>query len=144
MSRACCERGYLQHPTSGVFLLSSPCCDYIACCVQHPTSGASSPFSSTQHLTSHVCNIETQHLQHWKIMFATPNNTCLQHRDSASAASEINGCDIQHQRPSPQTHKMSATSKINVCIPLRHVTVNPRPSDRALIVHIHPEGSIVL
>jgi hypothetical protein len=29
-------------------------------------------------------------------------------------------------------------------LPLRHVTVNPRPSDRALMVHIHPEGSAVL
>jgi hypothetical protein len=34
-----------------------------------------------------VCSIEK--------MFATPNNTCLQHRDSASATSKINVCNIK-------------------------------------------------
>jgi hypothetical protein len=64
----------------------------VACNIQHVEPLP--PFSSTQHPTPHVCNIETQRLQHWKIMFATPNNTCLQLRDSASATSKMNVCNI--------------------------------------------------
>jgi hypothetical protein len=76
--RACCERGYVQHPTSGVFSSTSPtccdhvatmlrpCCDHVATCVacniQHQEP--SLPSFLTQHPTLHVCNIETQHPQH--------------------------------------------------------------------------------
>jgi hypothetical protein len=66
--RTCCERGYVQHPTSGVFLPSPhvatilrTCCDQ--CCVQHPTSRALLSLLNTNP-TSHVCNIETQHPQY--------------------------------------------------------------------------------
>jgi hypothetical protein len=102
------------------------CCD--PCCVQHPTSGASSPFSSTQHPTPRVCNIETQRLQHWKIMFATPNSTCLQHRDSTSATSKINGCNIQHQGPHWDWYCSCQIylNEKNLVATLRHVACNTK------------------
>jgi hypothetical protein len=68
-----------------------PCCD--SCCVQHPTSGALLPSSSTRNRTSQVCNIETQHPQHYNLIFATPNITCLHHQDSTSATSKNNVCN---------------------------------------------------
>jgi hypothetical protein len=35
------------------------------------TPNIKGPPSSTQHSTSHICNIETQHPQHPKLMLAT-------------------------------------------------------------------------
>jgi hypothetical protein len=119
-----------EHPTSGVFLPSSPsCCDYnatmlrpvFACNIQHQEPSPPPPrhkpnikclqhrnstfatlkfnvyniqhqgwhsFHSTQHPTSHVCDIETQHPQH---------------RNSTSATSKINICNIKKIRSNFET-----------------------------------------
>jgi hypothetical protein len=59
--RACCERGYVQHPTSGVFLPSSPhvatmlrlYCDHVAtrvvCNIQHQELSLPPPQHKNQH-----------------------------------------------------------------------------------------------
>jgi hypothetical protein len=80
MLRACCERvpSMLRtrlRATSNIRRLSSPsptCCDYIAVMllpVLRATSNIRSPSSPssflTQHPTLHVCNIKTQHPQHF-------------------------------------------------------------------------------
>jgi hypothetical protein len=84
----------VQHPTSEVFLppppMLRPCCDYIVtmlrpCCVQHSTLGALLPSSSTQNLTSHVCNIE----------------------NSTSATLKFNVCNTQQH--------MFATLRLSIC-----------------------------
>jgi hypothetical protein len=102
MLRKCWERGCSQHPTSGVFLLSSLMlrlyCDHVAtrvaCNIEHLEPLLSSTRHNSQHQmfatskhnisnieklclqhpTTHVCNIETQHLQHRKLMVATSNS----------------------------------------------------------------------
>jgi hypothetical protein len=67
--RACCERGYVQHPTSGIFLSPPPHVATMLRPVLCATSNIRSPPSPssflTQHPTLHVCNIETQHPQHF-------------------------------------------------------------------------------
>jgi hypothetical protein len=62
-------------------------------------------------------------------MFATPNNTCLQHRDSASATSKINDCNIEKFRPNFETfvwnaRNMSRTQMQHVCNDLQTKTRN--------------------
>jgi hypothetical protein len=125
MLRACCEcvtkmlrtrllatsNTSFPFPLPHVATILLPCCD--PCCVQHPTSVTSSPFSSTQHPTPHVCNIETQRLQHWKIMFATSNNTCLQHRDSVSATLKNLDLILKH---SHETLAICQEHGCNMCI----------------------------
>jgi hypothetical protein len=113
MLRPCCDLCCVQHPTSVALLplldtnpnitclqhrnSTSTTLKFNVCNIQHQEP--SSP-SSTQHPTSHICNIETQQLQHQKLMFATSNITFLKHQDSTSATSKINatyGKIMQHR-----------------------------------------------
>jgi hypothetical protein len=109
----CCERGCSQHPTSGVFLLSSPmlrpCCDYIAVMLR-PVLRATSNIRSLFSL----------------LLNTTPNTTCLQHRNATSATLKNNVCNTQtthvcHIEIQHLQHRklMIATSK-NLDLILKH------------------------
>jgi hypothetical protein len=131
MFRACCERGYVEHPTSGVFLPPPPhvvtmlrlCCDHVAtmlrpycdlCCVQHPTSGALPPL----------------------LLDTTPNITCLQHRNSTSATFAKSQWNIkmhmsQHVRVADETRE---TKCCNIIKTMTHVACNIQHQELPLLL----------
>jgi hypothetical protein len=139
MFRACCERGYVQHPTSGVFLPPPPhvvtmlrlCCDHIvtcvACNIQHQEP--SLPSSLTQHPTLHICNIKTQHPQHLLNHSETLRCICRNMLELQMKHEKQNVATLSKQRlmlratsnirgpPSSSStpkHHMSATTKLNI------------------------------
>jgi hypothetical protein len=106
----------VQHPTSGVFLPSSPpCCDYIAtmlrpifaCNIQHQEPSPPPPprhkpnIKCLQHRNSTFATLKfnVYNIQHQGVILlpldTTPNITCLRHRNSTSATLKKY---LQHQK----------------------------------------------
>jgi hypothetical protein len=120
--RACCERGYVQHPTSGVFLPPPPhaatmlrlCCDL--CCMQHPTSGALPPLLDTTPITC------LQHRNSTSATFAKSQWNIKMHMSQHVRVDEIqetkccNCATSSRSSPSSSTpkHHMSATTKTQI------------------------------
>jgi hypothetical protein len=118
MLRACCEYvtkmlrtrllatsnirslpSLLPHVATMLRLYCGHVATRVACNIQHQEPLLPFPQHNTQHHVSATSKRSVYNIE--KIMFATLNSTCLQHRDSASTTSKINGCNIQHQRGYP-------------------------------------------
>jgi hypothetical protein len=121
---SCCEHVACNIQTSAGLLralpgttpkqpMLRPCCGRVACNIQHQEP---SPPSLTQNPTLHVCNIKTQHLQHYNLMFTTSNIRSPPPPSTQHPTSRVCNIETQHSQHRKLMFAISkSTSELNTC-----------------------------